>query len=110
MFGSGKWLRIDFSDVVGESVTHLIIEGSSRVFVFLEHPNPPRREDYLFRDLLLPTTKNYHFAPTKVAADTPVRTIYFSEAYYTPPLKVRQLFVLSPVMSPTHLHSQYRPT
>ncbi|GFV97721.1 RNase H domain-containing protein [Trichonephila clavipes] len=38
----GKWCRIDSSDVVGEDVAALIIAQSSRVFVSLGRPDPPR--------------------------------------------------------------------
>ncbi|GFW67936.1 hypothetical protein TNCV_3872651 [Trichonephila clavipes] len=40
---SGKWRRIDYSDVVREDVASLMIARSSQAFVFLKRPDPPRR-------------------------------------------------------------------
>ncbi|GFT70595.1 hypothetical protein TNCV_1133481 [Trichonephila clavipes] len=39
----GKWRLIDASDVVGAEVATLLIARSSRSFVFLGRPDPPRR-------------------------------------------------------------------
>ncbi|GFT60435.1 uncharacterized protein TNCV_4971961 [Trichonephila clavipes] len=72
-------------DVVGAEVATLLIARSSRSFVFLGRPDPPRRYTLPFCDPLLPTPSNYHIAPTEVAADTSIRPTCFSEAYYTAP-------------------------
>ncbi|GFT28464.1 hypothetical protein TNCV_428791 [Trichonephila clavipes] len=73
-------------DVVGAEVATLLIARSSRSFVFLGRPDPPTVHS-TFCDPLLPTPSNYHIAPTEVAADTSIRPICFSEAYYTAPIK-----------------------
>ncbi|GFV25920.1 hypothetical protein TNCV_4558081 [Trichonephila clavipes] len=80
---------------------HFLIARSSRSFVFLGRPDPSAMARTLltFCDPLLPTPSNYHIAPTEVAADTSIRPTCFSEAYYTAPIKVRQLLVLPPVTS-----------
>ncbi|GFW17396.1 hypothetical protein TNCV_1682191 [Trichonephila clavipes] len=95
----GKWHESMPSDVVGAEVATLLIARSSRSFVFLGRPDPPRRYTLPSGDPLLPTPSNYHIAPTEVAADTSIRPTCFSEAYYTAPIKVRQLLVLPPVTS-----------
>ncbi|GFW25167.1 hypothetical protein TNCV_2262251 [Trichonephila clavipes] len=81
----------------------LMITSSSRAFVFLKRPDPV---DYPFCDPLLPTPRNFHITPTELAADTSIRLICFSEAYYTLSVQVRQLFVLSPITSLRHLTLQ----
>ncbi|GFV15246.1 hypothetical protein TNCV_2488471 [Trichonephila clavipes] len=83
----------------GAEVATLLIARSSRSFVFLGRPDPPATVHSTFCDPLLPTPSNYHIAPTEVAADTSIRPTCFSEAYYTAPIKVRQLLVLPPVTS-----------
>ncbi|GFV31934.1 hypothetical protein TNCV_3494871 [Trichonephila clavipes] len=49
-------------DVVGAEVATLLIARSSRSFVFLGRPDPPRRYTLTFCDPLLPTPSNYHIA------------------------------------------------
>ncbi|GFV90470.1 hypothetical protein TNCV_50451 [Trichonephila clavipes] len=65
-------------DVVGK------IARSSRSFVFLGRPDPPR---YTLPSVIhcYQHRSNYHIAPTEVAADTSIRPTCFSEAYYTAP-------------------------
>ncbi|GFT25819.1 hypothetical protein TNCV_1517841 [Trichonephila clavipes] len=85
----GKLNRIDSSGIVGEDVATYMTAQSSRVFLFVGSA-----VDYPFSDLLLPTPSNYHIAPTEEGAETPVRPTCFFVAYYTPPLKFQQMFVL----------------
>ncbi|GFY19675.1 hypothetical protein TNCV_4648471 [Trichonephila clavipes] len=85
------------SDVVGAEVATLLIARSSRSFVFLGRPDPPRR-------YTLPSVIHccQHRATTISLRPRwrPIRLIrLLLEAYYTAPIKVRQLLVLPPVTS-----------
>ncbi|GFW02244.1 hypothetical protein TNCV_2383671 [Trichonephila clavipes] len=70
--------------MLGDSRKTLLVRKigqSSRAFVLLGRPNPPRR--YPFRNLLLPTPSNYHITPTEVAADLPIRL----NCFYRPTIR-----------------------
>ncbi|GFV17804.1 hypothetical protein TNCV_990151 [Trichonephila clavipes] len=102
--GSSSQLR----DVVGAEVATLLIARSSRSFVFLGRPDPPRR-------YTLPSVIHccQHRAttislPTEGAADTSIRPTCFSEAYYTAPIKVRQLLITAAGYVLEASKSQYR--
>ncbi|GFU61419.1 hypothetical protein TNCV_492521 [Trichonephila clavipes] len=83
---SGKCHRTNNSDTVGEEVAAVMIARSWYAFRFPGCFDPPPTADYSFRDPLLPTPSNYHIAPTKVVANTPVRQTCFSKDYYVRPL------------------------
>ncbi|GFV38742.1 hypothetical protein TNCV_466651 [Trichonephila clavipes] len=85
-------------DVVGaQEVATLLIARSSRSFVFLGRPDPPRR-------YTLPSVIHCCQHPEQLPYRSDRggdRYVYstnlrFSEAYYTAPIKVRQLLVLLP--------------
>ncbi|GFY00823.1 hypothetical protein TNCV_2142151 [Trichonephila clavipes] len=82
-------------NVVGAEVATLLIPRSSRSFVFLGRPDPPRR-------YTLPSVIHccQHRATTISFRPRwrPIR-LFNQKAYYTAPIKVRQLLVLPPVTS-----------
>ncbi|GFU94711.1 hypothetical protein TNCV_3386001 [Trichonephila clavipes] len=94
--GTGFWKEVSGVESMLYVSGHFLIARSSRSFVFLDVLT--LRDGTLYFPLL-PTPSNYHIAPTEVAADTSIRPTCFSEAYYTAPIKVRQLLVLPPVTS-----------
>lgn len=92
-----KWRRTNCSDVVLEDVAYLIIARSLRAIVFLGLLT--HWDAFPFCDPLLPRSSNYHITPTELAADMPVRSTYYSEAYYTLAHKVLQLFIVAGYVS-----------